>query len=39
MVTVGYGDVTPKNLPEVTFAAFTMIGSCLVFALSVNLIN
>lgn len=36
MVTVGYGDVTPRNNYEIPYTSMTMIGSCLIFAYSVN---
>jgi hypothetical protein len=36
MLTVGYGDITPKNRYEVNFAIVVEFTSCLVFAYSVN---
>lgn len=36
MLTVGYGDVTPKNRYEVLFDIIAEFTSCLVFAYSVN---
>ena len=36
MITVGYGDITPKNNIELTCANFTMFLACGVFAFSVN---
>lgn len=39
MVTVGYGDITPKNNLELLFANITMFLACGVFAYSVNSIG
>lgn len=36
MLTVGYGDITPKNRYEVIFDIVAEFTSCLVFAYSVN---
>jgi potassium voltage-gated channel Eag-related subfamily H protein 1/potassium voltage-gated channel Eag-related subfamily H protein 5 len=38
MISVGYGDITPKNTPEVLITVFTMFVSCIVFAYSINTI-
>ncbi len=38
MISVGYGDITPKNPAEVSMTIFTMFVSCIVFAYSVNAI-
>ena len=39
MVTVGYGDITPKNNIELIVANITMFLACGVFAFSVNSIG
>ncbi|CAD8051799.1 unnamed protein product [Paramecium primaurelia] len=39
MVTVGYGDITPKNQVEVTFVSIVMISSSCMFAYSMNSIG
>ena len=39
MVTVGYGDITPKNNLELIIANVTMFLACGVFAFSVNSIG
>lgn len=39
MVTVGYGDITPKNKNEYLCANITMFLACGVFAFSVNSIG
>ncbi|CAK62535.1 unnamed protein product (macronuclear) [Paramecium tetraurelia] len=39
MVTVGYGDITPKNQVEVAFASIIMISSTCMFAYSMNSIG
>ncbi len=39
MVTVGYGDITPKNNLELATANITMFVACGVFAFSVNSIG
>ena len=36
MVTVGYGDITPKSTIEKLYATFMTILSCGVFAYAVN---
>lgn len=36
MVTVGYGDIGPKNPYEVLLCIFTMLFTCGVFAYSIN---
>ncbi|CAK63765.1 unnamed protein product (macronuclear) [Paramecium tetraurelia] len=38
MISVGYGDVTPKNAYEVLVTVVTQFISCIVFAYSVNAI-
>jgi potassium voltage-gated channel Eag-related subfamily H protein 1/potassium voltage-gated channel Eag-related subfamily H protein 5 len=38
MISVGYGDITPKNPPEILMTVFAMFISCIVFAYSVNAI-
>ncbi|CAK91106.1 unnamed protein product (macronuclear) [Paramecium tetraurelia] len=38
MISVGYGDVTPKNAWEVVVTVVTQFISCIVFAYSVNAI-
>ncbi len=35
-ISVGYGDITPKNISEVIWTTFTMFSSCIVFAYSIN---
>lgn len=39
MVTVGYGDITPKNNYEMAFANVAMFFSSCVFAYSMNAIG
>ena len=39
MITVGYGDITPKNNIELLFANLTMFLACGVFAFSINSIG
>jgi hypothetical protein len=39
MVTVGYGDITPKNNYELICANVTMFVACGVFAFSINAIG
>ena len=39
MITVGYGDITPKNPLEKAFSIFNMIIACGYFAFSINLIG
>ncbi|CAK70762.1 unnamed protein product (macronuclear) [Paramecium tetraurelia] len=39
MVTVGYGDITPKNQVEVAFVSIVMISSSCMFAYSMNSIG
>ncbi|CAD8071425.1 unnamed protein product [Paramecium sonneborni] len=39
MVTVGYGDITPKNQFEVTFATIMMLSSSCMFAYTMNSIG
>lgn len=39
MVTVGYGDITPKNIYEVLFASFTIMSGSLVFGFCLNRIG
>lgn len=39
MMTVGYGDITPKTLLEMSIAAFTMLFGCGIFGYSFNLIG
>jgi hypothetical protein len=39
MVTVGYGDITPKNDVELVTANVVMYIACGVFAFSVNSIG
>ena len=39
MITVGYGDITPKNEIEITCSIFIMMLSCCIFAYSVNKIG
>jgi hypothetical protein len=39
MVTVGYGDITPKNNYELICANITMFVACGVFAFSINAIG
>ncbi len=39
MVTVGYGDITPKNNLELLTANIIMFFACGVFAFSVNSIG
>jgi potassium voltage-gated channel Eag-related subfamily H protein 1/potassium voltage-gated channel Eag-related subfamily H protein 5 len=38
MITVGYGDITPKNPKETLMTVFAMFISCIIFAYSVNAI-
>ncbi len=35
-ISVGYGDISPKNNPEVIWTTITMFFSCIVFAYSIN---
>lgn len=39
MITVGYGDITPKNDIELLTANITMFLACGVFAFSINSIG
>ena len=39
MVTVGYGDVTPKNNIEMLFANLAMFFTCGLFGYTVSSIN
>ena len=39
MITVGYGDITPKNNSELLCANVTMFLACGVFAFSINSIG
>jgi hypothetical protein len=39
MITVGYGDVTPKNPIECTFSIITMFFTGMVYAYSLNSIG
>ena len=39
MTTVGYGDITPKNEVEYTFANITMLVVCIVFGYTINRIG
>ncbi len=39
MITVGYGDVTPKNHIECVFSVVTMFFSGMVYAYSLNCIG
>lgn len=39
MVTVGYGDITPKTIEEVMLSIITMMLACGVFGYSVNQIG
>jgi len=36
MLSVGYGDLTPKNPPEVIVTIVSMIVSCILFAYLIN---
>ena len=36
MITVGYGDISPKNAKEKIFVIFIMLFACGVFAFSLN---
>jgi voltage-gated potassium channel Kch len=39
MITVGYGDITPKTRLEILISIITMLISCGVFGYSVNKIG
>ena len=39
MLTVGYGDIIPKTVPEKIFAMFTLFLTCVIFAYSLNMIG
>ncbi len=39
MITVGYGDVVPKNYLECTFSVITMFFTGMVYAYSLNSIG
>ena len=39
LVTVGYGDITPKNLNEATFCSITLLCGTLVFGYCVNCVG
>ncbi len=39
LVTVGYGDITPKNLYETAFCTFTLLCGTLVFGYMVNCVG
>ena len=36
MISVGYGDITPRNTSEVIMTSFSMFVSCILFAYSIN---
>ena len=38
MITVGYGDISPQNTPELLVTVVTMFVSCIMFAYSINFI-
>ena len=39
MVTVGYGDITPANIIEISYSMLFMLVSCGVFGYSINSIG
>jgi len=39
LMTVGYGDITPKNMNEVSFCSFTLLCGTLVFGYCVNCVG
>ena len=39
MVTVGYGDITPKTTIELLFGIFSILIACAIFAFSLNKIG
>lgn len=39
MTTLGYGDITPKNMNEKIFVSFVVMMSCFVFGFSMNQIG
>ena len=39
MVTVGYGDITPKNTYEILFCSFTILSGSMVFGYCLNTIG
>ena len=36
MLTIGYGDITPQNLPEAVYTVAAQFISCVLFAFSIN---
>lgn len=36
MISIGYGDITPKNPTEVGFTVFIQFLSCLLYGYSIN---
>jgi hypothetical protein len=36
MLSVGYGDITPENVYEISFTIFTQLLSCLLYGYSIN---
>ena len=39
MITLGYGDIIPKNDIEMIFVTFTTLFSCIIFAVTTNTIG
>jgi hypothetical protein len=39
MITLGYGDIVPKNDIEMVFVVFTTLFSCIIFAYAMNSIG
>ena len=38
MITIGYGDITPKNVYEIAFNIVIQFLSCVVYGYSINII-
>jgi len=39
MITVGYGDITPKSQSEIAFVLASLILSCIIFGYTINQIG
>ena len=39
MCTIGYGDISPKNIPEIVYVMIIVIIGCCVFGYALNTIG